>query len=134
MLLKCSGLLVNLEKQNKGEIMQQNIKFKGEHRTRKVWLDGRELKPGSSQKVVNHSPGGFNWGYAGSGAAQLALAVCMRLFRYRKQKWVSLNQLPFDYQGFKRDYIEPLTLLMDFEIMLNVQSILEEYKNEDYVG
>lgn len=24
----------------------------------------------------NHSPGGFNWGYGGSGPAQLALAIC----------------------------------------------------------
>jgi len=113
--------------------MQQNIKFKGEQRTRKVLFDGKELKPDHSQKVVNHSSDGFNWGYAGSGPAQLALAVCMRLFGYRKQKSTSLNRLPFDYQGFKRDYIEPLPA-GDFEIMLNVPSILEEYKNEDYVG
>jgi len=133
MLFKCSGLLVNLEIQNKGEIMQQNIKFKGKWKTNKVFLDGRELKPDSSQKVVNHSPDGFNWGYTGSGPAQLALAVCMRLFGYRKQKSVSLNKLPFDYQGFKVDRIMTLPA-GDFEIMLNVPSILEEYKNEDYVG
>jgi len=114
--------------------MQQNIKFKGENRTRKVWLDGKELKPGSSLKIVNHSPDGFNWGYAGSGPAQLALAVCMRLFGYRKKKMVSLNKLPFDYQGLKRDVIQTLPAMLDFEIMLNVPSILEEYKNEDFVG
>lgn len=26
--------------------------------------------------IWNHSPDGFNWGYAGSGPAQLALALC----------------------------------------------------------
>jgi len=113
--------------------MQQNIKFKGEHKTGKIWLNGKELKPNHSQKVVNHSPYGFGWGYSGYGPAQLALAVCIRLFGYRKQKSVSLNRLPFDYEGFKRDYIFPLPI-GDFEIMLNVPSILEGYKNEDYVG
>ncbi len=29
--------------------------------------------------VVNHSPNGFEWGYAGSGPAQLALAMCVEL-------------------------------------------------------
>ena len=35
------------------------------------------LDPGPSQKVWNHSPDGFNWGYAGSGPAQLALALLL---------------------------------------------------------
>ena len=30
------------------------------------------LKPERSQRVKNHSPDGFNWGYAASGPAQLA--------------------------------------------------------------
>jgi hypothetical protein len=47
--------------------------------SRRIWLDGRELKPGPSQNVWNHSPDGFNWGYGGSGPAQLALAVCLAL-------------------------------------------------------
>ena len=113
--------------------MQQNIKFKGEWKTKKVLLDGKELKPDHSQKIVNHSPDGFNWGYNGSGPAQLALAVCMRLFGYRKKKLVSFNRLPFDHLGFQRDKITTLPS-GDFETMLNVPSILEEYKNEDYVG
>lgn len=29
--------------------------------------------------VRNHSPSGFEWGYAGSGPAQLALAMCVEL-------------------------------------------------------
>jgi len=32
-----------------------------------------------SQKIVNHSPDGFNWGYAGSGPAQLALAILLNV-------------------------------------------------------
>jgi hypothetical protein len=29
--------------------------------------------------VRNHSPAGFNWGYNGSGPAQLALALCLEV-------------------------------------------------------
>ena len=37
------------------------------------------LEPEDSQKIYNHSPTGFSWGYGGSGPAQLALAI---LFDY----------------------------------------------------
>ena len=36
-----------------------------------------ELSPGSSQKLRNHSPDGFQWSYCGSGPAQLALALLL---------------------------------------------------------
>ena len=39
--------------------------------------DGAELSPAASQRVRNHSPDGFNWGYRGSGPAQLALALLL---------------------------------------------------------
>lgn len=42
-----------------------------------VHVDGRLLDPKPSQKLVNHSPDGFAWGYAGSGPSQLALALCI---------------------------------------------------------
>ena len=42
-----------------------------------VTKDDDLLMPGPSQKVWNHSPGGFNWGYGGSGPAQLALAILL---------------------------------------------------------
>ncbi|MBA7579559.1 hypothetical protein ES708_21430 [subsurface metagenome] len=34
-----------------------------------------ELSPTLSQTLCNHSPDGFQWGYGGSGPAQLALAL-----------------------------------------------------------
>ncbi len=34
-----------------------------------------DLRP--SQKLFNHSPDGFQWGYGGSGPAQLALAILL---------------------------------------------------------
>ena len=38
-----------------------------------VTVDGRSLDP--RLDLWNHSPNGFEWGYAGSGPAQLALAL-----------------------------------------------------------
>ena len=42
-----------------------------------VTRDGEILSPKSSQKFFNHSPDGFQWGYGGSGPAQLALALLL---------------------------------------------------------
>jgi hypothetical protein len=44
-----------------------------------VTLDGYHLDPAKSQRVYNHSPDGFEWGYGGSGPAQLALAIMLEL-------------------------------------------------------
>jgi hypothetical protein len=35
------------------------------------------LDPAPSQALFNHSPDGFEWGYSGSGPAQLALALIL---------------------------------------------------------
>ena len=35
------------------------------------------LSPQRSQRIVNHSPTGFEWNYYGSGPAQLALAILL---------------------------------------------------------
>lgn len=48
-----------------------------ENGTITVLAGGRELDPAPSQKLWNHSPDGFNWGYRGSGPAQLALALLL---------------------------------------------------------
>jgi hypothetical protein len=42
-----------------------------------VWVNGKVLTPERSLKVENKSPTGFNWGYGGSGPAQLALALLL---------------------------------------------------------
>lgn len=39
----------------------------------RVYVNGMELNP--RLHIRNHSPTGFNWGYGGSGPAQLALAM-----------------------------------------------------------
>ena len=56
--------------------------------------DTKQLSPIQSQKLVNHSPDGFAWGYGGSGPAQLALAL---LLDATKEKDTALA----NYQNFK---------------------------------
>lgn len=65
-----------------------------------VLCDGEELSPKLSQTIINHSPAGFNWGYGGSGPAQLSLALLLeetgaRLARayYQQFKWEVISNL-----------------------------------------
>ena len=73
-------------------------------------LNGKILTPNKSQKVWNHSPDGFNWGYSGSGPAQLALAICLHLYGAKGR---------YDYQNFKFKYIATLPQ-SDFDVELDV--------------
>jgi hypothetical protein len=72
-----------------------------------VLVDGQtksvySLTPRASQRLFNHSPDGFNWGYGGSGPAQLALAILLDLFGddslalswYQPFKWAVIARLP----------------------------------------
>lgn len=72
--------------------------LKGESSSRRVWLDKEELLPERSQRAMNHSPDGFNWGYGGSGPAQLALAIVLALTGksdgYQDFKWRVIASLP----------------------------------------
>ena len=84
------------------------IHLKGEIGTGRVWLRYKELYPGESQRLINHSPDGFSWGYGGSGPSQLALAICLELFDRKKAlkvyqvfKWRHIATLP--QTDFERD-------------------------------
>lgn len=70
------------------------------------------LDPKPSQKIWNHSPDGFQWGYGGSGPAQLALAI---LFDVTGDKERSVRL----HQEFKRDKIATL----DDSFVLNINEI-----------
>lgn len=63
-----------------------------------VHIGGVRLDPDHSQKLVNHSPDGFAWGYSGSGPAQLALAILLHFTK--NDKWSVAN-----YQEFKFDVV-----------------------------
>ena len=60
---------------------------------------GRLLDPGS--RHVNHSPTGFEWGYTGSGPAQLAFAILLDYFN-------APGQAMLLYQDFKHHVIATL--------------------------
>ena len=52
-----------------------------------------------SQSIRNHSPDGFNYGYAGSGPAQLSLAICLKIWGRIGKEF---------YQKFKDEFIARL--------------------------
>lgn len=63
-----------------------------------VLKDGRPFDAARSLQVRNHSPTGFNWGYMGSGPAQLALALLLDVLgdELAAQRY---------YQAFKADQV-----------------------------
>jgi hypothetical protein len=61
------------------------------------WHEQYRLTPDDSLKLRNHSPTGFNFGYGGSGPAQLALAI---LLDFTDEQTALAN-----YQRFKGKFI-----------------------------
>ena len=78
------------------------MKIRGNHTTLVVTDDERPLNPEPSQELWNHSPDGFNWGYGGSGPAQLALALLLdaglsnqdAVALHQRFKWDVIAKLP----------------------------------------
>lgn len=72
------------------------------------------ITPAKSLKIRNHASE-FNWGYSGSGPAQLSLAICLELFGPTRAQKV--------YQDFKRSFIAPQkqtdTLDVELDLMWN---------------
>lgn len=101
---------------NKLEIMLEPkvVAIEGKWNTRQIWIDGNELFPQKSQQIRNHSPDGFNWGYGGSGPAQLALAI---LLEVAADKNIALA----NYQDFKWNIIAALPQ-NDFATILNLDT------------
>jgi len=95
------------------------IHLKGDYQSREVWLNGEPLSPTPSQKLINHSPDGFAWGYGGSGPAQLALAIL--LSRLTESEAVEM------YQEFKWQVVARLPRSdFDVKIDLNTFRIIED--------
>src|SRR6056297_3878721 len=63
--------------------------------------DQEELTPERSLELANHSPSGFEWGYGGSGPAQLALAL---LLDYTDDEEVALAE----YKAFATEVVSQL--------------------------
>lgn len=81
------------------------IRIDGILETKQVFIDGEELSPEPSRELYNHSPDGFNWGYGGSGPAQLALAILLwYLGNSDRGRRIALKL----YQEFKSDFVAKL--------------------------
>jgi len=66
-----------------------------------VEMDGQKFDALKSLTVRTHSPTGFEWGYEGSGPAQLALAIMLEIVG-------DVETAQLLYQSFKRDVIARL--------------------------
>ena len=95
--------------------------IKGIFKTRQIFIDGKELKPKRSQAVYNHSPDGFNWGYGGSGPAQLALAILLEI--------TSNEEALRLHQELKWHYIAVLSQ-KDFEEEFNIYGLFDELRKK----
>ncbi len=58
-----------------------------------------------SLAVRNHSPTGFEWGYNGSGPAQLALAILMDHFMDQTNSSLAIARAQSSYQDFKDEVV-----------------------------
>lgn len=83
-----------------------------------VRVDGMVLDPRPSQKVWNHSPDGFAWGYNGSAPAQLALAILLAA-------GVSQVKATTLHQRFKAQFIGPLPRA-NFKIEVDIDTWIKE--------
>jgi hypothetical protein len=106
--------------------MEQNkvlIKGMRNRRNNDIWIDGRQLLPGYSLTIRNHSLDGFNWGYGGSGPAQAALAILLKVLG---DKWLALEL----YQHFKWEYAGKWPVDGDFQELVDFDEFLARHPEE----
>jgi hypothetical protein len=97
------------------------MKIQGMYNTLIVEVDGKVLSPLPSQKLYNHSPDGFMWGYGGSGPAQLALALLLEVTTPEKAQRY--------YQDLKSDFVAQLPQT-DFEVEFDIKNWLDKKEKE----
>jgi hypothetical protein len=89
-----------------------------------VTVDGHPLNP--RLDLWNHSPSGFEWGYGGSGPAQLALAILAdhcgndeQAFNFHHRfKWTVIAELPRRWTLTSREIEQVLQTLQEAEPLL----------------
>lgn len=77
------------------------------------YLDGGKTRRSRLRHVVRHSPTGLEWGYGGSGPADLALSLCVDALGkelaeelYQEFKWRVVVHLPWNGWRLSRSYIQ----------------------------
>ena len=85
-----------------------------------VVQDGKVLRTYALRHVVRHSPDEFQWGYAGSGPADLARSILIDL--------VGKDEADGHYQDFKAAFIAPVKGDLSIDES-SVRTWLEERKD-----
>jgi hypothetical protein len=108
---------------------QARGQIQGSAGSREVRIGDQLLRPEASQRIRNHSPNGFEWGYGGSGPAQLALAILLAflpreqaLNHYQDFKWAVVAGLPFG-----QDFSLPVA---DVEVWIRANVLGDEVGTE----
>lgn len=100
--------------------------------TREVTVNGDQLDPKKSQRIMNHSPDGFSWGYNGSGPAQLALALTLEAAHIMN---VPFGQVKKYYQEIKSKFVSkwPIDEAVDGDYYIEeyLKSIISKEKSTD---
>lgn len=86
-----------------------------------VVRDGKREPLNPRHDIRNHSPDGFQWGYGGSGPAQLALAICCDAVGVARAQRV--------YQHFKAIVVASLPDAWDLE-RRDVVSMIEGIESD----
>lgn len=99
--------------------LPETLLINGDANTREIHINGKLLRPERSQKVWNHSPDGFNWGYGGSGPSQLALAILLDQLNddIAAQKY----HIPFKFK-----VVASWPQEQDFEVRINFRQIMHD--------
>lgn len=102
---------MNFLKKYLSQPIKDDMIILGRAQSREVYINGLLLDPAESLAVFNHSPDGFNWGYGGSGPAQLSLALLLAV-GIRKATAIRLHQ------RFKMDVIAKIPAEDDFRMTI----------------
>ena len=111
------------------KIRCQNVKISGirfDNGNTMVFVNKQALSMEHSRSIIDHSPDGFEWGYNGSGPAQLALSILLlftdrdtavRLYQQFKSEIIATcNNNITDDQDFFHMHINLYQWLMDHKI------------------
>jgi hypothetical protein len=91
--------------------MSDPIAIIGLANSRDVLYGSVRINPRESQRLINHSPDGFSWGYGGSGPSQLALAILLMMID--EEDALRL------YQDFKWKFIAGAPQHQDLKILVD---------------
>lgn len=107
------------------------LKFDGLAQVFVLTCAGMVYRLSACSHLRQHSPGGFNWGYSGSGPAQLSLALCVDAIGVE-------GASPRLYQAYKRQVVaklpEVLWVLTDEQVRQTLAEIAPTLEHDDWIN